>query len=127
LSEVPLFPPDRANRWSLSASALPGVIQAKLAVGAVDDPLEHEADRVADQVMRMRGPMRPIATAPPQLSRKCATCVDDEKVWKLQAKPGGTAKAGREAPQMVHEVLRSPGQPFDSATRAFLELRFQHI
>ena len=28
-------------------------IQAKLKIGAVNDPLEHEADRVADQVMRM--------------------------------------------------------------------------
>ena len=28
-------------------------IQAKLKVGAIDDPLEREADRVADQVMRM--------------------------------------------------------------------------
>ncbi len=28
-------------------------VQRKLAVGAVDDPLEREADQVADQVMRM--------------------------------------------------------------------------
>jgi len=27
-------------------------MQAKLEVGAVDDPLEQEADRIADQVMR---------------------------------------------------------------------------
>jgi len=31
----------------------PWPIQAKLKVGAVDDPLEREADRVAEQVMRM--------------------------------------------------------------------------
>lgn len=31
-------------------------VQRKLAVGAVDDPLEHEADRVAEQVMRIPDP-----------------------------------------------------------------------
>ena len=29
-------------------------------------------------------------------------------------------------PSIVHEVLRSPGQPLDSATRAFFEPRFGH-
>ena len=37
-------------------------MQAKLEVGAVDDPLEREADRVAEQVMRM-----PDAAASPAL------------------------------------------------------------
>src|SRR5262249_39074881 len=31
-----------------------------------------------------------------------------------------------EAPPIVHEVLRSPGQPLDGDTRAFLEPRFGH-
>src|SRR5277367_1891573 len=31
-------------------------LQKKLAIGAVNDPLEHEADRVADRVMRMPDP-----------------------------------------------------------------------
>jgi hypothetical protein len=30
------------------------------------------------------------------------------------------------APPIVHEVLRSPGQPLDAATRAFMEPRFGH-
>jgi hypothetical protein len=54
-SKIRVFPPDHANRpqarSSLSAPPLPGVIQPKLAVGRVNDPLEHEADRIADQVM----------------------------------------------------------------------------
>jgi hypothetical protein len=32
----------------------------------------------------------------------------------------------REAPPIVHEVLRSPGQPLDANTRAFMEPRFGH-
>ena len=38
------------------ARPLPRPMQAKLNVGAVDDPLEREADRVAEQVMRMPEP-----------------------------------------------------------------------
>lgn len=32
----------------------------------------------------------------------------------------------REAPPMVHDVLNSPGQPLDAATRAFFDPRFGH-
>jgi hypothetical protein len=39
-----------------TAPRLPGPIQPKLKVGAVNDPQEREADRVADQVMRMPSP-----------------------------------------------------------------------
>ncbi len=34
----------------------PPLLQAKLTIGAVDDPYEHEADRVAETVMRMPEP-----------------------------------------------------------------------
>lgn len=105
-----------------AASNAPGPIQAKLKVGAVNDPLEHEADRVADQVMRMPAPEVLVAAAPPQVSRKCAECEEQEK---LQRKSAGLAEApGSEAPAIVHEVLRSPGQPLDAATRDYFEPRF---
>jgi Domain of unknown function (DUF4157) len=65
-----------------------GAIQAKLAVGSPDDPLEHEADRVADQVMRMPAPASGLSSAPPQVSRKCAAC---EEADKLQKKEAGSA------------------------------------
>jgi len=42
------------ERVSAGSSAPPRIsLQRKLTIGAVDDPLEREADRVADQVMRM--------------------------------------------------------------------------
>ncbi len=43
-------------------------------------------------------------------------------VQRLAAGPGGAHLA----PPTVHEVLRSPGQPLDPATRAFMEPRFGH-
>ena len=93
-------------------------IQAKFKVGAVDDPLEREADRVADQMMRMPAPR----VAPPQISRKCADCEDEQKLQKKEAVPAAPALS--EAPPSVHAALRSPGEPLDAATRAYFEPRF---
>jgi hypothetical protein len=104
-----------------AASNAPGPIQPKLKVGAVNDPLEHEADRVADQVMRMPAPEISAAARPPQVSRKCAECEGEDK---LQRKSTGPQAATGEAPASVHEVLRSPGQSLDAATRGFFEPRF---
>ncbi|MBZ5506423.1 MAG: DUF4157 domain-containing protein [Acidobacteriia bacterium] len=38
----------------------------------------------------------------------------------------GTSTGPSEVPTIVHEVLRSPGQPLDGATRAFMEPSFGH-
>jgi hypothetical protein len=46
------------------------VLQAKLKIGNPNDIYEQEADRVAEQVMRMPNPA---------LQRKCAKCDEDEK------------------------------------------------
>src|SRR5205085_6395919 len=43
----------------------------------------------------------------------------------LQRRSGGKS-APSQAPPIVHEVLRSPGEPLDAATRAFMEPRFGH-
>jgi hypothetical protein len=124
----------------LLAQRLPGYIQAKLKVGAVDDPLEHEADRVADQVMRMP---EPSAAARPVVSSnvlgvqrkcscggscdKCKSEPSDDKHGRLHRKPTAAGDLSqKEAPPIVHEALRSPGQPLDAATRAFMERRFGH-
>jgi hypothetical protein len=124
-SQIPLFSSGRAERFQMPplfpAPRLP--IQAKLRIGQVDDPLEHEADRVADQVMRMPAQEVSVAAAPPQFSRKCDACEEEEK---LQKKPAGPQAATGEVPAIVTEVLRSPGQPLDPATRAFFEPRFGH-
>jgi hypothetical protein len=124
-SKLPLNPPGRTSGSERPSPApvprLPGPIQRKLKVGAVDDPLEHEADRVADQVVRMPAPEVAMTPAPPSVSRKCDACEEGEK---LQKKEAGPQAAAGEAPASVHAVLRSPGQPLDAATRAYFEPRF---
>lgn len=88
-------------------------LQRKLTISEPGDPYEQEADRVAEHVMRMPHPavngLQQAGT--PSLIQRRAT-------------PGSTG--AMEAPQSVHDVLSSPGQPLDAATREFFEPRFGH-
>ena len=114
-------------------------LQTKLSVNEPGDRYEHEADRVADRVMRMPDSATAVvarSSARPALQRKCACegsghmCSarneEEERGNKLHRKaefaPAGAVPA--EAPPIVHDVLNSPGQPLDASTRAFFEPRF---
>lgn len=109
------------------------MLQCKLAIGSANDPLEAEADHMADQVIRgtARSPQLHSSAAKPALRRKCACqgsgseCREcaDEKEKKLQRK-AQSAAVPAVAPAIVYEVLRSPGQALDPATREFFEPRF---
>jgi Domain of unknown function (DUF4157) len=125
-SKVPLYPPHPADRpqarSSRSEPPLQGIFQARLAVGNVNDPLEHEADRIADQVMRSA----PVQTAGgATLQSKSVACKEAERSGTLQAKPHYVRESsGTEAPAVVDEVLRSASEPLDAPTLAFFEPRF---
>ncbi|HEV2956329.1 MAG TPA: DUF4157 domain-containing protein [Xanthobacteraceae bacterium] len=93
-------PSGREGAPAQSAATTPALV-----VNTPGDAWEQEADRVAGQVMRMAAPGVPIAPV---------------RVQRHDASAGG----GGIAPPIVHEVLRSPGQPLDAATRAFMEARF---
>ncbi len=123
LTTIPIFPPDASSPSLSSLKASARVLQPKLKIGAVDDPLEREADTVADRVMRMRELEAAMTYAPPQVSRKCAECEREQLNEKPVAK--SEVVAG-EAPPIVHRVLSSPGQPLDPSTRAYFEPRFGH-
>jgi len=112
---------DFGNISVFPSSGRPVPIQTKLKLGAVNDPLEHEADRVAEQMMGSPAASMSVSTAPPQISRKCVSCGQEEE--KIQRKPEGTAMAAPVSAG-VHQTLRSPGQPLDGATRAYFEPRF---
>lgn len=99
--------------------------QPALVIGKVDDPLEHEADRLAALVMRMPARDAPIVAAPLQVSRKCAACEEEEEA--LQRKPQDSSNArALQASDAVYDTLRAPGHPLDAPTRAFFEPRFGH-
>jgi peptidoglycan hydrolase-like protein with peptidoglycan-binding domain len=57
----------------------------------------------------------------PVLQRKCDKCRKKKPLQRAAAGPGPES-----VPPIVHEVLRSPGQPLDRETRAFMEPRLGH-
>jgi hypothetical protein len=118
-------------------------VQPKLTIGPVDDVYEQEADRVAEQVMRMPEPNI-------QLEAGCSSCVDlDEEL--IRTKPFGVQVTplvqlqeelgvaseypvqGKRLPtksppvtsglQKQIQSLRGGGQPLPASTRAFFEPR----
>jgi hypothetical protein len=108
------------------------VLQRKLEIGRVDDPLEREADRVAEQVLDLSSaiPTGNVRAGGPSLQRKCQACADDERtdhvtMVRTKAESGAVPATGS-APAIVHDVLRSYGRPLDPVLRASLEPRFGH-
>jgi hypothetical protein len=96
------------------------VLQPKLTIGAPYDAYEREADRVADQVMRLSDTEVQASPAPPRVQRLCSECEEE-----LRTKPESSrTNPAAAVPPIVHDVLRSPGNPLDAATRAFFEPRF---
>lgn len=84
-------------------------LQRKLTIGANNDPLEREADRVADQVMGM-STNSSIGSAPLRIQR-------------LTIQP--TEQAGT-VPASVDHVLASSGSPLEPSLRQDMEQRFGH-
>ena len=86
-------------------------IQRNQAVGASDDPLEREADAVANRVMAMRdGPA--VAHA----------------ATSMQSTPAhyGHLPAGDGTPRPMRDMLASAGRPLESGLRRDMETRFAH-
>jgi hypothetical protein len=83
----------------------------------------------------MRVPSVTAKASPGRLHRKCGcgshtagggTCTScAEKESSLQRRVSHASEAGS-VPPIVHDVLRSAGQPLDAATRAYMEPRFGH-
>jgi hypothetical protein len=96
---------------STSAASFRSLHRKPLEIGASDDPLERDADEVAERVMRMEEPkatpLDQALTGRPLLSRSAE----------------GVGGAGV-APPSVQATLASPGQPLAPSERAFFEPRF---
>ena len=56
---------------------------------------------------------------------ECASCEKEKSSRQLQRAAVNAAHVN-EVPPIVHDVLRSPGQPLDAHTRSFFEPRFAH-
>ena len=101
-------------------------IQAKLRVSQPGDIHEQEADRIAEQVMRMPAPGErkeaPCAACADGGST-CSKCAARDAVVQRRVGDPGSDSAGASAPDNLLQAL-GPGRPLDSDTRAFFEPRF---
>lgn len=123
--------------------------QAQLTIGAPNDKYEQEADRVAEQVMRM--PDQQLATASnriqpvnktlPNIQRMCPECEiepctnpviqrkpeekerEKEVMIQTKASPGYNPQVPTKISNSI-QGLKGGGQPLSNTTRSFFEPRF---
>jgi len=148
---LPNNPPDDQPTGQIQRSTLGGYsfgklaiapkerygIQTKLAIGQPNDRYEQEADRVANQVMRMpapdsleRGPLvnsnLPFAAHQLPVQKQEAKEEDEEKKkGKIQSKEesGQTPRVTAELEQQL-QASQGKGQPLPEETRSFMKSRF---
>ena len=125
------------RRPALNSAHVQTVLQPRLAIGPVDDSYEREAERVADQVMRMPAPI--VQRAPMHIQR-CSKCAKATRVEDMCPSCAAKAREGgllqRDAVGAMPEVtpdiessisaMRGGGQPLGADVRAFMEPRFGH-
>jgi hypothetical protein len=84
-------------------------LQRKLAIGASNDPLEREADRVAEQILAAPA-HTPVHVSPPRIQRYARQAIGEVN----------------SAPASVEHVLASSGRPLEPSLRQDMEQRFVH-
>ena len=85
-------------------------LQRKLTIGASNDPLENEADHIADQVMAM-----------PMPSSRVTDAFLSIPIQRNTMQASGTMDI---APDSVDQALSSPGCPMEYTLRQDMEQRF---
>jgi hypothetical protein len=90
-----------------------------------DSPLEREAERVADEVMRTREPGLQRASPVGGESSEGRAENRDHGTSRTSSITSSDAEEGTVSP-IVHEVLRSPRQALDAASRRSMDRRFGH-
>lgn len=122
-------------------------LQTKLAISDPGDHYEQEADRIADEVMRMPVPMlqrqiaheeeeedqetlqrKPVSARITPIVQRQSIAEEEDEEEMLQAK--GTAAQVPDVRQEIEDVIKTVrqggGRPLDPVTRAFMEPRFGH-
>jgi hypothetical protein len=117
------------NEESTQSAANSIRVQASLAVGPVNDPLEHEADAMADKVMSMQTLPTSMSTGDNSIQRKCSDCEED----KVQRKPLSSfiqrkeSSSGMVASNSVSNKInesKGSGNSMDNSTQSFMQSRF---
>jgi hypothetical protein len=122
LNETKSLAPEK-NPAGFSA---PLTIQPKLTIGRPDDPYEQEADHVAERVMRMPEPaVQGMAGCG---AGNGLSCSDEGTTGNGLVQRRVTSQPGPvfDVPPVVHEVLRSSGQPLESSAQEYMSSRMGH-
>ena len=120
-------PPGRTRRTAPApACACLGpsnqALQAKPRVGAHDDPLERQADRVADVVLA-GGAAPLVSRAPRGPQRACATCAAEEEATLRRSPTDAAPRADGSAAAAAANAVSTGGRPLPAALRGYFEPR----
>jgi hypothetical protein len=115
-------------------------IQTKLRVSQQDDPYEREADKMAEQVMRMSSAESvylPLKTADgKKINRTCKNCEKEDKESEELKEIKIISKKEKNdssfldfnisvnSEKKINDIVSKKGAPLDTSTRKFMESRF---
>lgn len=116
--KIPAFASGEFAQTAGAIRPLPQGVQAKLAVGQSHDPLEREADQVADRVThlpekRSAGPGNSASNGKPGSTNG----------RRLQSRTAAITET-RQSSGVVHQALRSGGESLHPGDRDYFESRF---
>ena len=107
------------------------IIQPKLKISQPNDPYEREADRVADQIMRMSNiedKTHVQNNSENKIQRKCSSCqMNDKKKdeLKISRKPTFSNNDLETTDEISNQIKNTDGgKPLDNTTKSFMESRF---
>jgi uncharacterized protein DUF4157 len=117
------LPPDArhfAGNLAMQRLLNAGTIQPKLTVSQPDDPHEHEADHIAEQITASPGASQCSCQEKAGSHGPCPSCQAHSSPLQVQRSARGAS-----APAMSGDLSPgSSGQPLDLQTRSFMENRF---
>lgn len=132
------------GNYSLGCALRAAGMQPKLHISQPGDPYEQEADRIADQVMRMHAPSASspaLSLSAPSIQRKCSACAaggkcskcgEEERSLHRKVQAGSSTASAHSGTHEEGVVPSSflnglgPGRPLDTSLRGTLEPRFGH-
>jgi hypothetical protein len=107
-----------------AAAAKP--LQRKALMSAPGDKFEREADRVAEQVMRMADPAATaVGGTPLAIARTCAAC-EEERYQPIQAKRTAVVEGDASDTDAAMRTASRGGVPLSKELRSYFEPRFGH-
>lgn len=111
--------------------AVKSIIQPKLKIGQPNDKYEQEADRVADQVMRMPEPQKTSSNQSSitknssigSIQRKCSACSKEDELVQRKSTNITTPEVTPNISSSISS-LQGGGVPMSKSERSFFEPRF---